>query len=698
MAHDGSRPTVLFNRDRSQWPMTFTLRPPQCNTPPRRWWHHYYYRGPHGQSVQVLYSKTKSESENIAQQFKNETVLGFDMEWPWDAHKRPRLQDKVALIQLASERKVALFHIALHKGETANDLIAPTLREIIESSEVIKAGVAVMRADFSRLRAHFNLEPKGAFELSHLHNLVEYGASTPQHATTKLCSLSTQVEQHLGLPLWKGNVRKSDWSRPLNPSQTEYAATDAYASFMLFHCMNAKRLAMNPVPPFPVFAEAYLPFTTAGPRWIQLELVTEDGEARTTTADKFFGVGKDIGQDREKGDGVSSVEGCGKGEADAASGEMKHATGASQANNIEPTSKHDKPEHSRSRTRIRDRKSRADAKLAGNNSGRTSMDSSCWALYSRLVLHRKEVASSQQMSAFIIAHNTVLQALSIQRPSNEQELLRVPGIGKSKASQYGPSWLEIIANFEREQKQNGATNIDQEAGNQVVHGDSHWGLEEPDSKRRKIVGAGCSKEILIPSDEPPAVVSNRKSFQFGKTSLDNNNPALHRPKKQCGSDDDDDDAAFVPPMQLPLSATRKRKRDHPVMSDHRSQPARLPVAPAPILIPTSTPTLAGIASNPHVQEQSERLGLERIVLRNKMEAYVKTVVWAMQPKPTEPLLSENTLHYLINTLPQTIEEFHRVPGIQRLTKACEAVKMNIWRTFEKWIRSPGLDSSAGSFR
>ncbi|KAI3338184.1 hypothetical protein F4824DRAFT_87533 [Ustulina deusta] len=731
MADDNARSTVLFNRDQSQWPMTFALRPPQSDTPPRRWWRHSYYRDPRGQSVQVLYSRTKSQSETIARQFVNEPVLGFDMEWPWDANARTRLQDKVALVQVASEWKVALFHIALHEGETTDDLIAPTLKEILESPKVIKAGVAVLSADFKRLRAHFNLEPKGAFELSHLHNLVTYGASTPQQVTTKLRSLSMQVERHLGLPLWKGNVRTSDWSRPLNRSQTEYAATDAYAGFMLFHCLNAKRLAMDPVPPLPVFAEAYLPFTVSRSTTIQLELVIEDGEVQITTAEKFFGAKKDIEQNKEAAEGVYSDEDSNRGETDG-SNEMEEAnpaTGASQEAKIEPASKNDKPEHSRSRTRVRDRKSQADAKLAGNGNATTSMDSSCWALYGRLASHRKALAVSKGISTFIIAHNTLLQALAICRPSNMQELLLVPGVGKKKASEHGPSWLEIIANFEREQKQDGDCNTKQEADNHVEHGDFRMGLEDLDSKRRRIVRVGRSKEILMPSDEPPAAFRTGLSFQFGETSLANKPSALSRPEEQDDYDDDDDDTAFEPPMRPPSSAALKRKRDLTVQSNHGSQqqspcqnamqapmyttksqspmnvaPATEPmptttVALKPAVIPTSPrPPPVSTASKPHLQTPSEHLGWERIILRNRLEAYVKSVVWAMHPKPSEPLVSEDTLQYLITTLPQTSEEFRRVPGIQRLTKACEAAKMDIWRTFEKWTRSLGLVPRVGSSR
>ncbi|KAI0452502.1 hypothetical protein F5B21DRAFT_526776 [Xylaria acuta] len=184
--------------------------------------------------------KTKSHSEILARQFANEPVLGFDMEWPWGADKRSKLRDKVALMQLAGERKVALFHIALHEGETVDDLIAPTLKEIIESSK-----------------------------------------------------------NH------ERNVRISDWSQPLNWNQTQYAATDAYARFMLFHCMNAKRLAMDPAPPFPIPAETYLRSIAPKSTTLQLESLTENGEVRTITAKGFFGPTEDIDQDEELIEGIA---------------------------------------------------------------------------------------------------------------------------------------------------------------------------------------------------------------------------------------------------------------------------------------------------------------------------------------------------------------------------------------------------------
>ncbi|KAI3319312.1 hypothetical protein HD806DRAFT_509634 [Xylariaceae sp. AK1471] len=666
------------------------------------------------------------------------------MEWPWDSHKRPRLQDKVALIQLASERKVGLFHIALHEGNTPDELIAPALKEIIESSSIIKAGVGVLNADFKRLKTDFNLEPKGAFELSHLHSLV----TCPQQATTKLHALSTQVEQHLGLPLWKGNVRTSDWSRPLNPSQTQYAVTDAYAGFMLFHCMNAKRLAMDPIPPLPRLAETYLPFAMPKHLTIQLESVTEDGEIRIITTEEFFGVTKNIKEFCKVSEGKDDVENVDTDsdprKLDVVEGEhlvgegTKHSTEASQKADKRPISKHDGLQPSQRQSSTKARKSRADKKPADNSGLRTSMDSSCWALYGQLASHRKGIAVSQGISAFIIASNKVLQALALRRPSNEQELFLVPGVGKGKVAQYGVAWLEIIVHFEAEEKQRKDHEPKQEASDEKEGDDPpNPKLQDRDPKRRRIVRVGRSKEILIPSGKPLPSLSTGLSFQLGETNIADEPSLPSRPEDQNdATDNSDGDSIFGPPMELPLPAVLKRKRDIALQSGPDGQqtpPQSVTQTPAlisvpistvkiepttepvfipssdpkplaePVPVPASTPTILtptppSTATQPLSKVPLDRLDFERSILRKKLEAYGKSVVWAMHPKPSEPLLSEASIQCLIATLPRTIEEFRRVPGIQRLIQACETVNKDVWQTFEKWTQGSGPVSSAGSTR
>lgn len=213
-----------------RWPLSFRSttsdnagRQQQNGASPARWWSYDQYRGPQGQPPQVLYSRDKARSEEVAREFLGETVVGFDMEWPYPETTN-RMKDKAALIQVASESKIGLFHIALHSGDTAQDLIAPSLRKIIESPDIIKVGVRVWDLDLARLRKYFGLQPRGAHELSHLFTLVRFGASQSGQLKTGLVGLADQTREHLGLPLSKGAVRRSRWDQPLTPEQIKYAA------------------------------------------------------------------------------------------------------------------------------------------------------------------------------------------------------------------------------------------------------------------------------------------------------------------------------------------------------------------------------------------------------------------------------------------------------------------------------------------
>ena len=224
------------------------------------YWSQKLYRGPGGEELLLHYCLNMEVAERVAKYFLDEIVLGFDIEWkpfaPADS-----IKENAALIQIASENRIALFHIARFPGKTAEQLMPPTLKAILESPRILKAGVAV-KGDCSRLEKYFPLHIQGVFELSRLYNLVEYYATDPSKVSNKLVKLATQVHQHLLLPLYKGeplvdepqninSVRESDWSRPLDYEQIQYAAADAYAGFRLFDVLESKRKMLRPTPPIP---------------------------------------------------------------------------------------------------------------------------------------------------------------------------------------------------------------------------------------------------------------------------------------------------------------------------------------------------------------------------------------------------------------------------------------------------------------
>lgn len=229
---------------------------------PASFWSHKLYRGSADEKVTVHYCRSKETGETVAKLFLGKPVLGFDIEWKPQANAAAGLKSNVSLIQLACEDRVGLFHIALHKGETPEEVLPPTLREIIASPDVMKTGVAIL-ADFSRVAKFLDTQARGIIELSHWHRLITYSEHNPKLVNKRLVSLAAQVEIHLHLPLSKGDVRTSDWSKQLNHEQCSYAAADAYASYRLYEALEEKRIAMNPRPPRPQFAELKLPIKLA---------------------------------------------------------------------------------------------------------------------------------------------------------------------------------------------------------------------------------------------------------------------------------------------------------------------------------------------------------------------------------------------------------------------------------------------------
>ena len=187
------------------------------------YWQYTLYRGPGGEKdkVKVHYCKSKDSTERDAQLFLDKEVIGFDIEWTVNATASDGIKKNVALIQIASEERIALFHIARYANATSvDDYVAPTLKRIMESSNITKVGVSV-KGDCTRLRKYMNIEARGIFELSHLYKLVKYSCSDVKKINKVLVNLAQQVKEHLQLPLWKGEVRSSDWSQDLNDEQIQ---------------------------------------------------------------------------------------------------------------------------------------------------------------------------------------------------------------------------------------------------------------------------------------------------------------------------------------------------------------------------------------------------------------------------------------------------------------------------------------------
>lgn len=172
----------------------------------------------------IVYSYEASDcsflSEDISLSLSDGDVVGFDMEWPPIYNKRKL--DRVALIQLCvSESKCYLFHIS------SMSVFPQGLKMLLENKAIKKVGVGI-EGDQWKLLRDFDIKLKSFVELTDVAN--------EKLKCAEIWSLNGLVKHLFGKQLLKDkSVRCSDWNNfPLTEDQKLYAATDAYAGFIIY--------------------------------------------------------------------------------------------------------------------------------------------------------------------------------------------------------------------------------------------------------------------------------------------------------------------------------------------------------------------------------------------------------------------------------------------------------------------------------
>lgn len=480
------------------WPLQFRLKLPELRRQEAAghslpeavltkqiWWSYGLYRGPRNRKPEVLYARSKAESEEIAQGFLQEDVLGFDMEWPClDGNSRgqDRLQDKVGVIAIACEAKIALFHFSAYTGKKPGDFIGPNLRAIIESPRIKKAGVNILAADFGRLRNWFELEPQGAVELSHLHNLSNYGRNGQTgHCTTRLCALDKLVQTHLHLPLKKSSVRTSNWGqkKQLSRDQKAYAASDAYAGFMLYHCLNSFRLSIEPSPPPPpLYAERY--------KWIELPR---------------RGTGLLLELDHRGDEGTFDVIKA----VDYFEGRHENTHSVTLPPSTMPTTPGAELDGSQtsSPTPVQENAARPPALRTSQHTGSqhrktTSSRKRTDPLLQALKVHRGKIAKQRRLDTWKVVHNSALELIAQHKPRNARELMEIKGVGPQTTKKYGAAILNIVALHAADDKE--STEVEQSHQDVDLSADRPRSLltsEGPTIQEQGLDGRGFSQPIRI---------------------------------------------------------------------------------------------------------------------------------------------------------------------------------------------------------
>ncbi|CCC10035.1 unnamed protein product [Sordaria macrospora k-hell] len=204
---------------------------------PGSYWTYNLYRGPDkdgnmNEKVKVHYCRSANTTERVLKQyFMDDKILGLDLEWEANAKPTHGPRQNVSVIQIASEKRIGIFHISLYPKK--DELGSPLLKQIIEDPDVIKTGVWIL-GDCTRLEKFLGIKGRGIQELSHLYKLVKYSASGEHKLVNRMgVPLARMVNEILQLPMFKGSVRTSAWSKPLNMDQILYSASDAYAGLKL---------------------------------------------------------------------------------------------------------------------------------------------------------------------------------------------------------------------------------------------------------------------------------------------------------------------------------------------------------------------------------------------------------------------------------------------------------------------------------
>ncbi len=104
------------------------------------YWRYTLYQGPGGDKdkVKVHYCKNRETTEKIAHLFLDQKVIGFDIEWKPNSSAKDGITKNVSLIQIASEERVLLAHVAIYpnaatseKEQRMEDFVAPSLKKIM---------------------------------------------------------------------------------------------------------------------------------------------------------------------------------------------------------------------------------------------------------------------------------------------------------------------------------------------------------------------------------------------------------------------------------------------------------------------------------------------------------------------------------------------------------------------------------------
>ncbi|XP_054148980.1 bifunctional 3'-5' exonuclease/ATP-dependent helicase WRN isoform X1 [Melozone crissalis] len=175
-------------------------------------------------SGSVVYSYEASDcsllSEDIRQSLSEGAAVGFDIEWP-PSYTKGKMARTAVIQMCVAEDRCYLFHVSSMAG------FPKGLKRLLEDETIKKVGVGI-EGDQWKLMSDFEIKLKSFVELADIAN--------DKLKCKETWSLNGLVKHLFGRQLLKDpSVRCSNWDEfPLKEEQKLYAATDAYAGYIVY--------------------------------------------------------------------------------------------------------------------------------------------------------------------------------------------------------------------------------------------------------------------------------------------------------------------------------------------------------------------------------------------------------------------------------------------------------------------------------
>ncbi|KAF2983289.1 hypothetical protein EK904_013527 [Melospiza melodia maxima] len=175
-------------------------------------------------SGSVVYSYEASDcsllSEDIRQSLSEGAAVGFDIEWP-PSYTKGKMARTAVIQMCVAEDRCYLFHVSSMAG------FPKGLKRLLEDETIKKVGVGI-EGDQWKLMSDFEIKLKSFVELADIAN--------DKLKCKETWSLNGLVKHLFGRQLLKDpSVRCSNWEEfPLKEEQKLYAATDAYAGYIVY--------------------------------------------------------------------------------------------------------------------------------------------------------------------------------------------------------------------------------------------------------------------------------------------------------------------------------------------------------------------------------------------------------------------------------------------------------------------------------